>query len=69
MAYKVILWGTGVVGKLVLREILDHPDYTLAAVIVHDERKHGVDVGELTGAARVGLQATTNVDAALRMDA
>lgn len=69
MAFKVILWGTGFVGKMVLREILDHPDYELVSVIVHDERKNGVDVGELIGVAPVGLKATTNVDAALRLQA
>ncbi len=69
MAFKVILWGTGFVGKMVLREILDHPDYTLAAVVVHDERKNGVDVGELIGLPPIGLKATTDVDAALRLQA
>lgn len=36
IAHKVIVWGTGVVGKLVIRELLDHPEFELADVIVHD---------------------------------
>ena len=27
MGIRVIVWGTGFVGKMVLEEILDHPDY------------------------------------------
>ena len=69
MAHKVIVWGTGVVGKLVIRELLDHPAFELAGVIVHDPEKNGRDVGELVGAEPVGLTATTDVDAALAVDA
>lgn len=69
MAYRVILWGTGFVGKMVVREILDHPDYELAAVIVNDPAKVGRDVGELAGVAKVGLLATNDVDAALAIPA
>lgn len=69
MAHKVIVWGTGFVGKLVLRELLDHPEFALAGVIVHDPAKDGRDVGELVGVEPVGLRATTDVDAALALDA
>ena len=31
MKHKVIVWGTGVVGKLVIRELLDHPEFELVA--------------------------------------
>jgi hypothetical protein len=67
--YKVIVWGTGFVGKMVLREILDHPDYELVGVIAHDEAKKGLDVGELLGIDPVGLQVTTDADAALALEA
>lgn len=69
MSHKVIVWGTGVVGKLVIRELLDHPEFELVAVIVHDTVKYGVDVGELVGAEKCGLRATTDIDAALAIDA
>jgi 4-hydroxy-tetrahydrodipicolinate reductase len=63
--YPVIVWGTGVVGKLVIRELLDHPVFELAAVLVHDPAKDGVDVGTLVGSHPTGLAATTDIDAAL----
>ncbi|KAA0021903.1 NAD(P)H-dependent amine dehydrogenase family protein [Antrihabitans cavernicola] len=69
MAQKVIVWGTGVVGKLVIRELLDHPQFELAGVIVHDSAKDGVDVGELIGGKSAGIAATTDVAAALALDA
>ena len=65
MAYRVIVWGTGFVGRMVIRELLEHPDYELVGVIVHDPAKHGRDVGELVGLPPVGLAATTDADAAL----
>ncbi|QUQ68212.1 NAD(P)H-dependent amine dehydrogenase family protein [Kutzneria sp. CA-103260] len=65
MAHKVIVWGTGVVGKLVIRELLDHPEFELAGVIVHDPAKDGVDAGVLIGADPVGIVATTDVQSAL----
>ncbi len=27
MTYKVIVWGTGFVGKMVIRELLHNPEY------------------------------------------
>ncbi|SHT40815.1 Putative dihydropicolinate reductase [Mycobacteroides abscessus subsp. abscessus] len=67
--YPVIVWGTGVVGKLVIRELLDHPVFELAAVLVHDPAKDGVDVGTLVGSHPTGLAATTDIDAALGTEA
>ena len=69
MARKVVVWGTGVVGKLVIRELLDHPEFELVDVIVHDPAKDGVDVGSLAGSEPVGLQAKTDVAAGLDNDA
>ena len=69
MAHKVIVWGTGFVGSMVIREILEHPDYELSAVLVNDPAKVGRDVGELVGVDPVGLAASDDVDAALATDA
>lgn len=69
MRYKVIVWGTGVVGTMVVRELLGHPAYELVGVIVNAPEKDGVDAGELAGAGRCGLRATRDVDAALRVPA
>jgi 4-hydroxy-tetrahydrodipicolinate reductase len=65
MPYKVIVWGTGFVGKMVIRELLDHPEYELVGVLVNAPEKDGVDVGELIGRAPIGLRAATDVQATL----
>jgi 4-hydroxy-tetrahydrodipicolinate reductase len=69
MAHKVIVWGTGVVGKLVIRELLDHPEFELAGVIVHDPAKDGVDAGELIGGKPCGIRASTDVRSGLDVEA
>jgi len=69
MAHRVIVWGTGFVGKMVLEEILDHPDFEVVGVIVNDPAKDGVDVGELLGRGALGLAATRDSDAALAAEA
>lgn len=66
---RVIVWGTGYVGRRVIAEIVDHPRFELAAVIVSNPAKDGRDVGELCGIGPVGITATTDVDAALALDA
>jgi len=42
MSYKVIVWGTGFVGKMVIRELVSHPQFELAGVIVNAPEKDGV---------------------------
>ncbi len=69
MAHKVIVWGTGFVGKMVIREILEHPGFELAAVLVNDPAKAGRDVGEIVGVDPIGLAATNDIDAALAVEA
>jgi hypothetical protein len=66
MAHRVVQWGTGNVGRLALRAIVDHPDLELAGVIVHSNAKRGLDAAELCGLAEpTGVVATTDVDEAL----
>lgn len=69
MAYRVIQWSTGNVGRYALRQILDHPELELAGVWVHGEAKHGEDAGALCGRAETGVRATRDVEAVLAMDA
>lgn len=69
MSHKVIVWGTGFVGKMVVRELLEHPAFELVAVIVNDPAKDGRDVGELLGLAPVGMKATRDVASALALEA
>ncbi|MFE3098705.1 NAD(P)H-dependent amine dehydrogenase family protein [Nocardia tengchongensis] len=68
---RIVLWGTGVVGSMVLSEILRHPNFELVGVGVSNPDKVGRDAGDLCGAAKTGVLATDSVDEliALRPDA
>src|SRR5690348_11869738 len=68
---RIVIWGTGFVGKLVIEEIVKHPAYELVGVGVSNPDKVGKDVGEICGIAPIGLLATDDVDAliALQPDA
>ena len=69
MPYKVIVQGTGFVGKMVIRELVVHPDYEIVGCIVNDPSKNGRDAGEIAGIAPIGVRATTDIDAALAVPA
>lgn len=62
----VAVWGTGNMGRAAIRAVVAHPDLTLAAVVTSSPAKADRDAGELAGlGARLGVAATTDVDAAL----
>jgi 4-hydroxy-tetrahydrodipicolinate reductase len=71
MSTRVVVWGTGVVGTMIIAEIVRHPAFELVGVGVHDPDKIGVDAGELAGIGPIGVPATNDLDAliALRPDA
>ena len=72
MAKRVVVWGTGFVGKMVIAEIVKHPQFELVGVGVSNPEKVGRDVGEICGLSEpVGVTATDDVDAliALQPDA
>jgi hypothetical protein len=68
---RIVVWGTGFVGKMVIPEVLGHPDFKLVGVGVSNPDKVGRDVGEICGIGSIGLVATDKVDALidLRPDA
>jgi hypothetical protein len=69
---RVVVWGTGFVGKMVIAEIVKHPEFELIGVGVSNPEKAGRDVGDICSLGRtLGLTATDDVDAliALRPDA
>ena len=68
---RVVVWGTGFVGKMVIPEILRHPAFELVGVGVNNPDKIGADVGEICGSAPSGMAATDDIGAlvALRPDA
>jgi hypothetical protein len=69
MAYRVIQWATGGVGKAAIEGILDHPELELVGCWVHAADKDGRDVGELVGRGPLGLRATRDADALLALPA
>ena len=46
---KVVIWGTGFVGRMVIAEIAKHPDFELVGVGVSNPDKVGRDVGDICG--------------------
>jgi 2,4-diaminopentanoate dehydrogenase len=72
MAKRVVVWGTGFVGKMVIAEIDKHPEFELVGVGVSNPEKVGRDVGDICGLSEpIGITATDDVDAliALQPDA
>jgi len=70
MAYRVIQWSTGNVGRYALRGIIGHPDLELVGVWVSSEAKSGRDAGDLAGIDQsTGILATTDADVLLELDA
>src|SRR3984957_3449936 len=62
MPKRVVVWGTGFVGKMVIAEIVRHPGFELVGVGVHQAEKAGRDAGELSGIGPIGVVATTDVE-------
>jgi len=65
MQKKVIVWGTGNVGRPAIRGIISHAELELQAVIVSNPDKAGRDAGSLAGTEDCGVIATSDWQAAL----
>jgi len=68
---RVVVWGTGFVGRMIIPEIVPHPRFELVGVGVSNPDKVGRDAGDICGIGSIGVHATDDVDAliALRPDA
>lgn len=69
MAYRVIQWSTGNVGRFALRCIIEHPELELAGLWTHSAEKAGRDAGELCGLPPAGVTATGDAEALLASEA
>ncbi|MEE3328605.1 MAG: dihydrodipicolinate reductase [Myxococcota bacterium] len=69
MTYRIIVWGSGFVGSAVLRNLIAHPNFEIAAVVVNAVEKDGLDLGEILGMPETGVRATRNSEEALALDA
>lgn len=58
--YSVIVWGPGLLGGILLREIIRKAELSLVGVLAYNPDKDGKDVGELLGAEPVGVLATVD---------
>ncbi|MFV0495513.1 dihydrodipicolinate reductase [Mycobacterium sp.] len=66
---RVVVWGTGFVGKMVIPEIVSHPRFELVGVGVSNPAKVGRDAGDICGlSAPVGVNATDDVDALVALN-
>ena len=68
MTKRVVVWGTGFVGRMVIAEIARHPVFDLVGVGVSNPEKVGRDAGELSGIDPLGVVATDDVDALIALD-
>ncbi len=66
---RVIQWATGVVGRHAAMAVHGHPELELVAAYVYSEEKAGKDIGELCGAAPIGVKTTSSVEEILAMEA
>ncbi|NNE74700.1 MAG: dihydrodipicolinate reductase, partial [Acidimicrobiales bacterium] len=58
---RVVVWGSGNVGRPAIRAVAAHRDLELAGVIVNNPDKVGRDAGELAYIDAVGVAATDDV--------
>ena len=65
---RVVVWGTGFVGKLVIAEIVPHPAFELLGVGVSNPDKVGRDVGEICGIDPIGIAATEVVEELIELE-
>jgi hypothetical protein len=64
MTFRVVVWGTGNVGRPAIRAVAAHHDLELAGVVVSNPAKVGRDAGELAGIGPLGVAATDDVSVA-----
>ncbi|MEO5877636.1 MAG: hypothetical protein ABIS86_06480 [Streptosporangiaceae bacterium] len=67
MPKRVVVWGTGFVGRLVIAEIIPHPEFELVGVGVSNPDKVGRDAGEICGLDPTGVIATDDLDALIAL--
>ncbi len=68
MKKRVVVWGTGNVGRPAIRAVVAHRDLELVGVVVSNPTKAGRDAGELAGIEAVGVPATTDWKALLQRE-
>lgn len=67
MPKRVVIWGTGFVGKLVIAEVVKHPEFELVGVGVSNPDKVGKDAGEISGIGPIGVLCTDDLQELIRL--
>jgi hypothetical protein len=68
MTFRVVVWGTGNVGRPAIRAVDAHRDLELVGVVVSNPDKVGKDAGELANIGDLGVIATDDVEIAFADD-
>lgn len=69
MSLRVIQWSSGYTGRFALGYIVNNPGLELVGLRCFSDEKEGRDAGEIIGVEPVGVLATQDVDALLRLSA
>jgi hypothetical protein len=69
MPIKVIQWASGNVGRHAVAAIAARPDLKLVGMYVYGSAKAGLDAGEIAGVGKLGVKATSDIDALLALKA
>ena len=65
---RVVVWGTGFVGRMVVPEVVRHPAFELVGVGVSHPEKVGRDAGELCGTDPIGIAATDDLETLIALE-
>ena len=69
MTIKVAQWGSGNVGRAMIRTVAARPDMDLVALHVTNPDKIGRDAGEVAGIDPIGVAASGDIERLLALDA
>lgn len=67
--YRIIIWGPGVLGSALVRQIATRPEYQIVGALCYSAEKNGRDVGEIAGIGPIGVNATTDKEAIFQLPA
>lgn len=62
MTYRIVQWGTGLVGSEAARKVIRHSQFELVGCFAHSKTKVGQDAGTLIGVQPIGVTATDRIE-------
>ena len=67
MTYRIVQWTTGNVGRRSVRAIDAHPELEIVGCFAYGDDKVGQDVGVLAGIDPIGILATNDINALIKL--